>query len=202
LSKKNDTIIVIVFVSILVLLVIILNSLGVFQFIKLFSNEISRVNYRNSLSEQYKTIDSRLQYFSDYKEKFQTVVDFLDSHNYIVEISTYSCINNLYEIKLNKNLYVCSNRELDSKEIEYLNNNIVKIYYDLNLDSLGIERKSATEIRFNLISTTSYAVLFDYCKNGACDMEYELKEMEDGTYREKSVINDEWLTIYRNIPVI
>jgi len=34
------------------------------------------------------------------------------------------------------------------------------------------------------------------------ELEYELKEMEDGTYREKSVINDEWLTIYRNIPVI
>lgn len=181
----------------------VLNLTGILQLANLFNNEIDRIRYRNNLSEQYKNIDNRLQYFLDHKEKFQILTDFLDNHDYIIEIkkSNY-CIHNLSKTQLNKKLYACSSKELTSEEVEFLNSDIIQIYYDLNLDNSGVERKSPTEIRFNFISTTSYAVLFDYCKNGNCNMEYELEKMSDGTYREKNIINDEWITIYRNIPTI
>lgn len=158
----------------------------------------------NRKASYYENVDVRLDYFYDNKGDLEFVLDFMNNNKAIESIDKYSmCSSILYEYELKHNYILCATEKLDEDLIKNIEKEIIEKIHNMKLEKVILIKSTdgmPIEYNFRLISTTAYKVQYVYClEHSECNTETKYEQYEDG-YFIKNRIDNNWYTLYYDIP--
>ena len=158
-------------------------------------------NYDENTMSLYKDKEARNNYFKQNENYFNNIVSIFETYPEIKDIKNFNevCNSEETEIKTNENIIFCI--ENNSKNTEKIKN--LKIKNDIkSLSEIIVIDKNEDNIVFYIIKSTEGKIYYNYCLNPKhCNNLDKYVENKNGTY-EKNIINNNWYSIWTNIPTI
>lgn len=185
-SFKNKNKVMLLLFTVVLLIVIIFSFLAFLSF------------KEESIVKQYKDEEVRLKFYTDNEIILNEIAEFLINNQDVEEIRrSKSCHqNNCTEV----DDYIVIGNYKDN------NNDIVDKMSQINLESafkVLDDNKEPRYIMLPLVQTHSYFIGYKKCVNESCTIKddyYEKIINKKTFYHKEKKINDEWSTIYTDIP--
>lgn len=165
-------------------------------------------DYSNLKDKKYEDYQTRLKLFKKYKDDLEKIVDYFNKNDFssIVYDYSYQCSVNEQIIKIDNNIYLCTNQKNQEDKLYEIKKTIKKVIIDGKFKKINITRELDSNqkitINFYLMSSLNGEIYYSYCyDDGTCPLKEEFLESKRGKYISNR-INNNWFSIYDSIPTI